>query len=148
MRARLYALCLMVASVAQAHAHASATGQVIVELVGLRNTRGQVFLALYRSADGFPSQPAKAFIGKKEPIKSKQQLSVVFEAVPAGSFAISVFHDENGNSHLETGPLGIPKEGWGTSRDAKATFGPPSFDDAQLTLAAGERKHIVIHLRY
>jgi len=148
MRARLYALFWMVASIAQAHAQASATGQVIVELVGLRSTQGQMFMALYRSADGFPSHPDKAFAGKKQPIKNKQQVSVVFEAVPAGSFAVSVFHDENGNSHLDTSALGIPKEGWGTSRDAKATFGPPSFDDAQLTLAAGERKHIVIHLRY
>ena len=49
---------------------------------------------------------------------------------------------------MDKGALGIPKEGWGASRDAKASFGPPSWDDAQLTLGPGEHKHIVVHLRY
>ena len=126
----------------------AAAGQVTVELAGLRNTKGQVFVALFRSKDGFPGSPDKAFAGRKTAIQDKQHVSVVFEGVPPGPFAVSVFHDENGNSRMERGAFDIPKEGWGASRDAKAHFGPPSWDDAQLTLGAGEHKHIVVHLRY
>lgn len=126
----------------------AAAGQVTVELAGLRNTKGQVFVALFRSKDGFPGSPDKAFAGRKTTIRDKQHVRVVFEGVPPGPFAVSVFHDEDGNSRMERGAFGIPKEGWGASRDAKAHFGPPSWDDAQLTLGAGEHKHIVVHLRY
>jgi len=73
---------------------------------------------------------------------------VVFENLPAGEVAVSLFHDENSNSTLDRNFLGIPKEGWGASRDAKAHFGPPSYDDARLRLAAGEHKQIAIHLQY
>jgi uncharacterized protein (DUF2141 family) len=147
MRRALFAALTCLLSVPSARA-AEPAGQIIVELVGVRSTQGQVFAALYRSSDGFPGEHDKAFAGKKVAIADKQHVSVTFENVPPGPFAVSVFHDENGNSRMERGALGIPKEGWGASRDAKATFGPPSWKDAQLTLAPGERKHIVVHLRY
>jgi uncharacterized protein (DUF2141 family) len=138
-------LCFMIVPLARAD---GTTGEITVEVLGLHNTKGQVFLALFRSEDGFPDSPAKASAGKKVAIKDKQRVSVVFENVPPGPFAVSVFHDENGNSKMDRGALGIPKEGWGASRDAKANFGPPSWDDAKLSLAAGEHKHIVVHLKY
>jgi uncharacterized protein (DUF2141 family) len=147
MRSALFALslCFMIAPLARAD---GAAGQITVEVLGLHNTKGQVFVALFRSKDGFPDEPGKAVAGKKVAIKDKQRVNVVFDNVPAGPFALSVFHDENGNSKMERGALGIPKEGWGASRDAKANFGPPSWDDAKLALGAGEHKHIVVHLRY
>lgn len=149
MRSALLVLAMFSISAPSLRARADgAVGQVTVELLGLRNTQGQVFVALFRSKEGFPGSPDKAFAGKKVAIKDKQQVSVTFEGVPPGAFAVSVFHDENGNSRMERGALGIPKEGWGASRDAKANFGPPSWSDAQLTLGAGEHKHIVVHLRY
>lgn len=139
-------LCLGLPLVSHAQPRA-AKGQVIAELIGLRNDNGQVLAAMFRSADGFPSTPSKAFARKAAHSKQKK-LSLVFDGVPAGPFAISVFHDENNNNALEKTFIGIPREGWGMSRDAKPGLGPPSFDDARLTLAPGEHKHILIHIRY
>ena len=100
-----------------------------------------------RAGAAKPSGAAKAFARKRGLIKQKQ-LSLVFDRIPAGTFAISVFHDENNNNAMEKTFIGMPKEGWGMSRDAKPGMGPPSFEDARLTLAPGEHKHIVIHMRY
>ena len=139
-------LCLCQPQAATAQQRA-ATGQVVVELAGLRSDNGQILAALFRTKDGFPSSIAKAF-ARKQAHSKQRKLSIVFEGVPAGQFAVCMFHDENGNSAMERSAFGIPKEGWGTSRDASATFGPPSFEDARLSLAPGERKHIVVHVRY
>ena len=126
---------------------ATSSGQVSVDIVGLHSDRGRVFAALYRAASGFPNKPDRAFARKIASIKGRR-VRLVFENVPAGQFAVSVIHDENGNKKFDTNFVGIPKEGWGTSRDAKAGFGPPSYEDAVLELARGERKHIVIHVQY
>ena len=145
----LLLFALMTQSGAQAQPAPAATsgGQVIVDIVGLHSDQGRVFVALYRSADGFPSKPKLAF-ARKVVVSKDRRVRLVFDAVPAGEFAVSMIHDENGNNTLDTNFFGIPKEGWGTSRDAKAGFGPPSYADAVLRLAQGERKHIVVHVQY
>lgn len=123
------------------------TGQVNVEVVGLSNTRGQLEVGLYRSAAGFPDDPKRAFASRRAAI-SGGRVRVEFDAVPAGPFAVAVHHDENGNGKMDTKLFGQPDEGYGFSRDAPVSFGPPKFDDARLTLAPGERTTIVVRMRY
>lgn len=55
-----------------------------------------------------------------------------FEDIPPGTYALAVIHDENMNGVLDTNALGIPREGYGFSNDARAWFGPPSFADASF----------------
>jgi uncharacterized protein (DUF2141 family) len=50
---------------------------------------------------------------------------------------VSVFHDENSNSKLDTNFMGIPREGVGASNKAKGHFGPPKFHDASFPFAGG-----------
>jgi uncharacterized protein (DUF2141 family) len=52
--------------------------------------------------------------------------------VPKGSWAVLVYQDENGNAELDRNLIGIPKENYGFSRDARGRFGPPGFDDAAI----------------
>jgi len=125
----------------------SLNGQLVVEIVGLHSGKGRVAAAVYCSKAGFPGDIDKACARLVTPAKSGK-LKLVFDAVPAGEVAVSMFHDENANAKLDSNFLGIPKEGWGTSRDAKARFGPPSYDDAKLELGPGERKRIVVHVQY
>ena len=55
-----------------------------------------------------------------------------FEGIPAGTYALVVLHDENMNGKVDTNWIGIPKEGYGFSNDAKASFSAPSFKDASF----------------
>jgi uncharacterized protein (DUF2141 family) len=126
---------------------AAKTGQVTVDIVGLHSAEGRVFVAFWCGEAGFPGEQTKACASKVVNAQ-KGRLRVVFEAVRAGEFAVSMIHDENSNNKLDQNFLGIPKEGWGTSRDAKASFGPPSYSDARLSLSAGEKKQVVVHVQY
>jgi len=62
----------------------------------------------------------------------KTQARCDFEDVPPGTYALAVIHDENMNGKLETNWLGIPKEGYGFSNDAKGILGAPSFAAASF----------------
>lgn len=59
---------------------------------------------------------------------------VKIEGVPAGTWAVLAYQDENANGQLDRNLIGIPSENYGFSRDARGRFGPPSFDDAAITV--------------
>lgn len=56
--------------------------------------------------------------------------------VPAGTWAVLVYQDENDNGKLDRNFIGIPSEPYGFSRDARSHFGPPSFEDAAIEVKA------------
>jgi len=64
----------------------------------------------------------------------------VFEKVPTGTLGISGFHDENSNGKLDTNFVGMPTEDYCASREARGTFGPPSFDDAKFEYRGGTKR--------
>ena len=56
-----------------------------------------------------------------------------------------MFHDENANGKIDRNFVGIPKEGYGTSNDAKGFMGPPKYEDAKFELTAD--KKLVINVQ-
>ncbi|WP_040786395.1 DUF2141 domain-containing protein [Massilia niastensis] len=62
---------------------------------------------------------------------------IVIEDVPAGAWAVLAYQDENGNKQLDRNVLGIPKEKYGFSREARGRFGPPHFAEAALVVREG-----------
>ena len=64
--------------------------------------------------------------------------------VPSGTYAIGLYIDANENEKMDTNFLGIPKEQFGFSNDAKGSFGPPSFESASFEV--NQSKKIVINL--
>ena len=51
------------------------------------------------------------------------------------------------NGKIDTNWVGVPKEGYGFSNDAKITFGEPSFSDASFVYD-GKTLDLTITLRY
>ncbi len=123
-----------------------ASARLELAITGFRNDRGQALVALFRGARGFPDDSRHAFRKQAFAIRARQ-VTAVFDRLPAGPIAVAVLHDENMDFEMNTGFLGIPTEGYGASRDAKGTFGPPSFEDARLTLRPGQRLKIRIRMR-
>ena len=116
------------------------TGNVIVvQITGLHNDHGQVLCALYSSADGFPKDSSKAVGHAQSPI-SDSRATCEFKSVAPGTYAISVFHDENSNGKLDSKFLGMPREGVGASNDAKGHFGPPKFPAAAFRFEGGKKE--------
>jgi uncharacterized protein (DUF2141 family) len=108
-----------------------ATGVLTVRISKLRSNAGQVGCALYKSADGFPFDPSKAAQMRWCSIKEKTS-TCAFDPIPAGTYAVACFHDENGNGKFDLNVLGLPAEGAVASNHAKGFMGPPPFDKARF----------------
>jgi uncharacterized protein (DUF2141 family) len=107
-----------------------------VHIEGLHSDRGQVICALFATADDFPKRIDRAFARTPAQILAGHA-TCEFLGVPAGVYAISVFHDENGNGKLDTNWLGIPREGVGASNNPVHRMGPPKFTAARFQYSDG-----------
>jgi len=120
--------------------------QIHVDVVGLRNKKGQVLCSLFSSAIGFPKNDDKAVAHYTAEI-SDRRASCEFSGIAPGTYALSAFHDENSNGKLDTNFMGIPREGVAASNDARGRFGPPKFDDAAFQVS-GDQVNLSIAITY
>jgi len=106
-----------------------------IHLSGFRSAEGQVLIAVYRGEDGFPGAPGLAWKQLVTTVSDGRAVLSLAD-VPPGEYAIAVVHDENGNNALDTSWIGIPREGIGTSNNAKGRMGPPKYRDAKFEVGA------------
>jgi len=91
-----------------------------IEIIGLRNNDGQVFIELSNEKGEKIMGITQKFVDSK--------CAIIIKNLTPGKYAFKYFHDENKNNILDLNWIGIPKEGFGFSNNAKGTFGPPSFE--------------------
>ncbi len=126
-------------------AGAQEKGTITVTVTGLK-VMGDLRVSLFNRDEGFPGAYQKSFARKSVKVTAAS-MSVTFEQVPAGTYAVAVLHDENGNGKADTNFLGIPKEGVGVSNNPKSSFGPPSFKDGQFSFD-GAAMTVTVEIRY
>ncbi|TWT03984.1 DUF2141 domain-containing protein [Reyranella sp. CPCC 100927] len=105
-----------------------------LSVTDLRDANGRVMIAVFNAATTFlkdDQQVAAAILPA-----NGAAVRVVFD-LPPGRYAVSVFHDANRNGKLDSNLVGMPTEGYGFSRGARGTMGPPAFDAAAFDLPAG-----------
>ena len=137
---------LVLAAASPPQAQSPQANLIHVEITGLRNDKGKVLCAIFSSPVGFPKSSGKAVAHAESEI-SHGQAVCEFPGAAAGTYAVSVFHDENSNGKLDTNLLGIPREGVGASNNAKGHLGPPKFDAAAFYFPGG-RVDIKITIMY
>jgi uncharacterized protein (DUF2141 family) len=121
---------------ALAQAQLAQADRIHVEISGLRSDKGQVLCALFSSATDFPKKTDKAVAQAKSDISNGHAVCE-FAGIASGTYAVSVFHDENSNGKLDTNIMGIPREGVGASNNARGHFGPPKFAAAAFQFSGG-----------
>lgn len=112
-----------------------------VVVQNFESNKGTVHIGLYTNSKNWLEEAAR---GEISPIDNKKAI-YTFKNVPDGVYGVSVFHDENDNGKLDVGYFGIPKEPYACSRDAKATFSAPKWEDAKF-LMSGNDQEITINL--
>ncbi|WP_271766074.1 DUF2141 domain-containing protein [Aquimarina algiphila] len=100
---------------------------ITVTINNIKSNEGTLRVGLYDAQESFLGKPftsisAKAKVGK---------VTASFENIPNGTYAISLYHDEDNNQKLNTF-LKIPTEPYGVSNNAKGRFGPPKWEDAKF----------------
>lgn len=105
---------------------------LMLRINGINQGKGNILIAVFNGADGFPNETAKAIeLLRAVPVNGKAEL--VIKSLSAGRYAVSLFQDTNGDGKLNTNIMGIPKEGYGVSNNAFNTFSAPDFKDASFS---------------
>ena len=105
-----------------------------VTVEGLRNDVGFLRLAFFDQAKEFPH--GKQVRGKDVSAKTGDMV-LVFKNMSPGFYALAIHHDENTNKEMDTNFIGLPKEGYGFSNNARVIFGPPTFEAATFEISKG-----------
>lgn len=121
-------------------------GDLTIAITQLRNQKGQVCVKLFSNGRSFPSGDDQGIAPKCVQI-TESPLAVTFKDIPLGSYAVSLFHDENGDRAINRNGIGIPLEGFGFSRNPVIRAAPPKFGEA-VFLVAGQSTSIQIQMTY
>jgi len=117
----------------------SHAADITLEVEGLdasRTTGAALLVGIYTEAGQWLNNAASgqrfaldAAVGGK--------VTVVLKNLPEGQLALSLFQDANGNGKLDMNAMGMPTEPYGFSNNASGQYGPPKFEQAVVTPAAG-----------
>lgn len=102
------------------------------EIQGLSNDRGIVRCGLFSGEPGWREEGQA--IRRVEAAIAGGVARCDFGDVPAGQYAIAVFHAQEGEEKVSYGLLGKPRQGVGFSNNPSITFGPPDYARASFQL--------------
>lgn len=128
-------LPLLAAMFALLSQSAAADAGLSVTVTGLKHDGAELRCALFSKPDGYPTEAAATL--KTIGVIAGGKGVCRFESAPVGTLAVAAYEDANGNQKLDTNALGIPKEAYAFSRDARGRVGPPKFDAAAFAYAGG-----------
>lgn len=117
----------------------SASFELIIHGLEEDEIKGEMRVAVFNSEEKYNK--------KEEPLYAvvlnvdADSISWSVNELPYGNYAIAVYHDKNTNGKLDTNLLGIPKESYGFSNDARGRFGPASWEDASFRVDAKGVNH-------
>jgi uncharacterized protein (DUF2141 family) len=130
-------LVLLIANTSSAASES--TGNLIVNISGFPSSDGFAMVALNNSEESYKGGENEA-IAKIKTRVIDQKAQVIFENLPYGSYGVSLYHDENGNGKMDKNVMGIPKEAYGFSNNAKGFFGKPGSKKVKFQLNSAEMK--------
>lgn len=114
-----------------------------IHVDNIKSKKGSIRFGLFTSEADYLKNPIEKRVIKP----TGKDVTVVFEKLQPGDYALSVIHDENENGELDSNALGIPKEGFAFGNNALGSFGPPSFEKAKIKIADQDVKQD-IKLKY
>ncbi|MDX2469326.1 MAG: DUF2141 domain-containing protein [SAR324 cluster bacterium] len=113
-----------------------------VNVKGIEKQEGSIRVALYDQTKTFLT---KNWLVGKVAEANAPEVTLIFEGLKRGNYAVSIFQDYDNNEELDKNFVGAPTEPYAFGNDAFGIFGPPSFEESTITLS--ETQEITINLR-
>lgn len=106
-----------------------------IQISGIQSAQGKIMLSVYNSAGNY-MQIEKASVLRSIEVRSTQTIQVNINELPPGEYAISCYHDLNGNAKLDKNLVGIPSEPYGFSNNARPKFRAATWEETRFYLNA------------
>ncbi|MDX1428263.1 MAG: DUF2141 domain-containing protein [Salegentibacter mishustinae] len=118
-----------------AFAQTETTGNIVVSVENLSSEEGKVYFALFNEDNFLKKAPIQGEVSEiKEGVAQ-----ITFSEVPSGTYAVTAYHDKNGNQQMDFESNGIPKENYGVSNNQMNLYGPPLWEDAKFEFDGSEK---------
>lgn len=113
---------------------------ITVTIDNVTSDKGKVLMSLHTSETFMKGNGIK---DAETEIKDGK-VTITFENVLPGEYAILAMHDANDNKRMDFQENGMPTESFGISNNVMA-MGPPQYDDAKFKV---ENKNLEIKIRF
>jgi len=143
--AALCGVTLLFTAAVGARSHTPDGTRLVVQVSGFQNDQGTAGVALWNGPEGFPEGVSHAVATAWVTI-DRRAATATFDDVQAGTYAVTVFHDENDNRTFDKRWFGLPKEAWGVSNNARPHLRAPRFDEASFQVT-GDVQRIDIRVQ-
>ena len=142
----IIAAALLVPLIAHGEEATPVPGVLEIKITNIENGSGTIYIAILDSAEDWlkSDSESKPFRDATQIVSSTDNLLVSIGDLPPGKYAISLFHDLDGDAEMDTNFIGYPKEPFGFSAPM-GKFGPPKFDEAAIEFS-GENDSVEIPL--
>ena len=112
-------------------------GDLVIHARGFAHERGQAIANLFREGQGVFGKPAARVAAAVH----QSRAEMIFPRLPYGTYAVIVFHDENGNNEVDHNVLGLPAEPLGFSNGFSLSLfsGKPSFEKLRFAFTPGAK---------
>lgn len=114
-------------------------GTTITVTIPVPGHGGSLIAGLYNEETFMKAAPLQG----QESDVNEGYASVTFTNVQPGTYAISLYHDKNGNKIMDFEPNGMPKEMYGVSNNPMS-YGPPQWSEAKFEVGT---EPIVMQIR-
>lgn len=130
----------LVATAVAAEADPSQSPVLTLRVEHIEQAQGRLMIAVFSDSEswsgGEPAFTASAAVESAE-------VELELGAVPAGDYAIKLYHDVDGDGELDTNLVGIPTEPFAFSNSAMGSFGPPAWEAAVFGVGEENTVHTI-----
>ena len=126
---------------------ATAQTNVVATITDLRNNDGVCRVCLFDNASAFTGEKGTPVQCVDAAVNNRGS-EAVFQNIKPGTYAVAVFHDANKNNKMDKNFLGIPKEGYGASRNKLPFASAPGFNENKFVVSDNTTTAVRIKLRY
>ena len=120
--------------------------RLAVQVTHVRAAQGEVAVTIYPD-DARRFMAPKGKLARQRVKAGAPTTNACFNLPKAGTYAIAVYHDANGDRDFNRNGFGMPTEGFGFSNDAPTTVGLPPFKSVRFAVREGENR-IAVRMRY
>tara|TARA_R110002072_G_scaffold3334_2_gene24628 strand:+ start:109465 stop:109893 length:429 start_codon:yes stop_codon:yes gene_type:complete len=107
---------------------------------------GVIQILIFDEDKGWPESLDDAWKMVTIPVKNGIAKKSILD-VPAGNYAITVFHDQDEDGEIRKNKIGYPLDGFGFSNNPSLIFGVPSFAKCSKKVNPGKTTVFEISLR-
>lgn len=123
----ILALCMTVLTT---YAQDTEGVSITVTIENVLNSNGKILAGLHTAETFMKGQGIDGYMNDAK----TGEMTITFENVTPGIYAVSVLHDENNNMAMDFEANGMPKENYGMSGNVMQ-MGPPTFEEVKFEVA-------------